>query len=107
MATLVLPAHSDSAFYDFEVDLEGRTYTVELRWNARSAAWYLTLRDAAGAILVAGRKVVLGAGLLGRSPAPGLPPGGIVAIDTSGADLDPGRNDLGTRVALVYYEAGA
>lgn len=105
MATLILPAHHAAPYYDFEVELEGRSYAFAFRWNERAGAWFMTVHDAAGIILVAGRKVVLGASLLGRSRNPALPPGGLVAIDTSGADIDAGRDDLGERVLVVYYES--
>lgn len=105
MATLVLPVRSDVPFYDFEIDLEGRTYRFEIRWNGRAEAWFLTIRNSAGDILVAGRKIVLGAGLAGRSRTEGLPPGVLVAVDTTDSDVDPGRYDLGRRVLLVYAES--
>lgn len=105
MATLILPAHHDAPFYDFEVDLEGRAYAFEFRWNERAAAWFMTVRDSLGNVLAAGRKVVLGAGLLGRTPDPRLPPGGVVAIDTSGRDQEAGRYDLGERVVIAYFES--
>jgi hypothetical protein len=105
MATLVLPARHDVPFFDFEVDLEGRTYTFTFRWNERAGAWFFTLRNATGTILVAGRKVVLGARLMGRSRDAALPPGALFAIDTAGTDVDPGRDDLGSRVLVVYSES--
>lgn len=105
MATLILPARSDVAFYDFEVDLEGRSYVFELRWNARAGLWFLTLRDAAGEVIVANRAVVLASRLTGGSADPRLPPGTIVAVDTGIENKDPGREDLGGRVLLVYAES--
>ncbi len=105
--TLTLAAHSDAPFYDFESELEGNSYTFEFRWNARAAAWFFTLYDAAGSVIVAGRKVVIGVPLFGRSVDERHPPGFLAAIDTSDADADPGRSDLGSRVLIVYTLAGA
>lgn len=105
MATLLLPVRHDVPYSDFEVELEGRSYTFETRWNERAGAWFLTVKDTAGVVLVAGRKMVLGAGLLGRSPDARLPPGGLLLVDTSGTEIDPGRDDLGERVVLAYYES--
>lgn len=105
MATLILPARNDVPFYDFEVDLEGRAYTVEVRWNARAGGWFLSLFDSAGAPLVMGRRVVLSANLLGQGVNAALPPGMLLAVDTTTQDTDPGRDDLGSRVLLAYVES--
>ena len=105
MACLLLPARSDIPFYSFKVELEGAVYRLEVRWNRRDTAWYLSLYDALDAIVVAGRKVVLGAPLLGRLVDPRLPPGMLLAMDTSGQNLDAGETDLGDRVQLVYVES--
>lgn len=102
---LVLPATSDAPHYDFSATLEGKLLTFELRWNERSGSWFLSLFDAAGAVIFSGRRVVLGTNLLGRSSDERLPPGQLLAFDTSGANLEAGRNDLGIRVQILYAEA--
>jgi hypothetical protein len=105
MAVLTLPADPVLPAYDFEVELEGALYRFELHWNARDGAWFMSLYDANDEPLVAGRKVVLGADLLGHSADPRLPPGALLIIDTSGANEDPGRDDLGARCLLGYLES--
>jgi hypothetical protein len=105
MATLILPARSNLTHYEFGVELEGASYTIELRWNARDGAWYLSLYDSAGEPLVSGHKAVLGANLLGRGENPRLPPGLLTLFDTSGTLVDPGQTELGGRVQLIYMES--
>jgi hypothetical protein len=105
MATLVLAADAAAPHYDFSTTLEGRVYTLELRWNGRSEAWFLSLFATDGTALLSGRRVVLGAALLGRSSDARLPPGTLIAYDTSGENRDAGRMDLGSRVQLLYVEA--
>ena len=105
MSTVVLPVTPDVPHFDFQVVLEGATFTLELRWNERSSTWSLSVFDAAGEQLTAGRPVVLGAELLGRSADARLPRGALFAIDTSGKNLEAGRYDLGSRVQLVYIES--
>lgn len=105
MNALVLPFVADVPHFDFQAELEGATYTLELRWNERSSTWSLSIYGAAGETLAAGRSVVLGADLLGRSRKAGLPPGSLHVVDTSGKGLEAGRSDLGTRVQLVYVES--
>lgn len=103
--SLVLPVGSDAPHYDFSSALEGKLLTFEVRWNERSGAWFLSLYDSTGEPIFSGRRVVLGTNLLGRSADSRLPPGTLIAYDTSGANLDAGRNDLGGRVQLLYVEA--
>jgi len=105
MSTIVLPVTAEAPFYDLEVTLEGATYRLELRWNERAQAWFLALYDAAGDVLAAGRAVALGADLRGRSADARLPPGILLAVDTSGENRDAGRDDLGERVKLLYVES--
>jgi hypothetical protein len=105
VSTLVLPAVSTYSSYDFQVQLEGAWYRVGLYWNSRDGYWFLSLRDGVETLLVAGRKVVLGASLFGRSVDPRLPPGWLFGVDTSGQGIDAGRADLGGRVILAYMES--
>lgn len=102
MASVRLPVNSAAPHYRFSVTLEGKLLTFELRWNERSEAWFLSLFDADGAPIFSGRRVVLGANLLGRSADARLPRGILLAHDTSGASRDAGRDDLGTRVEVVF-----
>jgi hypothetical protein len=105
MSTLVLPVTAEAHAYEFSCTLEGRTYSFEFIWNDRSGAWFLTIRDTDGNDLAAGRRVVLGANLLGRSSNAALPPGVLLAVDTSRTDTEAGRDDLGARVKIVYIES--
>jgi hypothetical protein len=104
MSLLVLPTRTDLLEYDFAIELDGTTYTIALRWNGRDSAWYLDIMDAERTPLAMGRKVVVGWPLFGRSKVAGLPPGRLFAMDTSGADQDPGKGELGGRVQLFYQE---
>lgn len=110
-----IPLRSDLTYYDLRVPLDGVTYTLQVKWNPRLGAWFMDVLDETGQIYYQSslRLVVnwpLAAYNVGRKP-----PGLFVAIDTSGAGLDPGNlgqgpsggllpaNDLGTRVKLNYY----
>jgi hypothetical protein len=108
MATRLLHTDPIARHHAYAVDLEGSTYVVELRWNVRAGAWFMSLFDRARAPIAVGRKVVLGANLRGRSADGRLPPGTLLALDTSGSGRDATETDLGTRVLLAYVEsAGA
>lgn len=96
-------AGEDSPDVDLQVELDGVTYTLGLQWNERDGAWYLSISTAEGELLVAGRKVVLDALLLSRYRDARLPRGALMAIDTSGELEEPGLEDLGVRVKLLYF----
>lgn len=102
---ITLPTRTDLVRYAFEIDLEGTTFAFEFYWSDRAASWFFTLSDVDGNALVSGRRVSLGIPLLARFANPGLPLGDIWAFDTSGQDAEPGINDLGGRVQLVYVES--
>jgi hypothetical protein len=98
-----IPTRSDLLFYDLQHDLDGSTYTLELRWNVRGQAWFMKVLDAEGVNILQGDiKLVanfpLGAYTTGRSP-----PGVFMLIDTSGNEEEAGETDLGSRHKLLYW----
>ena len=105
MSTLVLPFRSDVDSYDFEVDLEGRSYTIDVRWSDRASLWFFSLFDATGALLASNRAIVLNSRIEGNGVDSRKPPGPFLAIDTGGSGIDPGHDDLGSRVLVVYIES--
>ena len=101
----VIQLRNDLTYFDIQAPLDGATYTLEMRWNTRALAWFMRLlNEQADTIIVGDTKVVadwpIALYITGR-----LPPGLLVFWDTSGAGLDPGLNDLGQRVQLLYYTA--
>lgn len=105
MATLVIPTRSDGVpHYTFSIELDEKTYELELLWVERSAAWYLSIADSDGVPLLSTRKLVLGAFITWRFKNPELPPGDFHLLDTSGQGLEAGLYDLGQRVLLFYTE---
>lgn len=104
--SLIIPLRGDIPYYDFQVTLEGVTYTMEVRWNVRLQAPFLAIFDAQGTtpILVGLRMVVnwpLGAYNTGR----GLP-GNLMLIDTSNQNREVvSMEDLGKRCQLLYFSS--
>lgn len=100
-----IPLRSDLPAFSLQASLEDVTYTLRLRWNTRTEAWFVDILDAQGETqyLTGVRLVVnfpLAAYNTGRQP-----PGSFVAVDTSGTQTDPGVDDLGDRVRLLYFTA--
>jgi hypothetical protein len=106
MGVLTIPVRAGVPHQRLFVELEGVTYGLELRWNETAAAWFASVLDRDGAVLLAGRRVAIGLPLTIRSAHDlRLPPGHLLAIDTAGTDAEPGLADLGERVKLLYIEA--
>lgn len=90
-----------------EQKLDGVRYLFSVRWSARGESWLLTIRSAAGTILLAGLPLRVGQDLLRPHvdvALPGAGRGRLHVLDTSGSGTDPGRDDIGPhpRVRLVY-----
>lgn len=106
MATVLKTKTDGTQRYSFTTQLDGVTFGLEFSWNARGEYWSFVIYDAAGNPLV--RRVVrVSWPLLARFKNARLPRGELVAMDTSGQDLDPGLTELGdgARVQLVYLTA--
>lgn len=107
MATFALPFLKDkTADYVFQTELESVTYTFRVRWNDREGFYYLDILDAGANPMIQGLKICLGKIFSNRFVATaGIFPGTLFAEDTSGANLDPGLGDLGTRVRVIYFDS--
>lgn len=102
---LVIPTRQDRLHYEFETTLDGELYTFEFRWATREAAWFVSTFEEDGTPLAVNRKVVLGIPIAKRD-GKNRPPGRMIAVDTSGQDIEAKSDDLGTRVLILYYEEG-
>lgn len=98
----IVPFEPSIPSYRFSTTLIGKTYTIDVHWNARDDAWYFDLLDSAGAPIVHGIKIVLGALLGGRCADERFPLGRFMACDTTDSGTEAKFDDLGTRV-LVYF----
>ena len=107
MATFVIPTKTDSEHYTQQVELDDVVYELLLAWNHRDGHWFLSVSLADGTPIMSGVRVVVDVPLLHYCGHPSKPAGTLVAVDTSGAGLDPGLIELGGRVLLMYEEAAA
>jgi len=102
---VILPFQPSLPFYRVSTVLDGQTYQLNVRWNSRDEAWYFDLLTDEGVMLAAGVKVVLGVFLARRVTSEDRLGGALIASDLSGAELDAGLDDMGTRVLVYYYSA--
>lgn len=99
----LLPVNSTHAELPVRTKLDGIFFWLRLVWNVRESIWTFGISDSDDAALAHGLAVRVETDMLrGIRGQVGLPPGAIVPIDTSGSQTDPGRDDLGDRVRLVY-----
>lgn len=105
MTVQQLPVTADSPRYQFTTSLENTTFTFVFKWNERDGAWYMSLLDGDGVPILTGRRIVINFPLLARVVDARRPAGELIAIDTTNSKTEPGRDDFGKRVLLLYYEA--
>ncbi len=75
--TIALTLDTIAPPFDLAVSLDGVEYGVRVQYNARDAAWFLSLRDAAGSLLVGSQPMIESFPLLSRhkATATGMPQG--------------------------------
>lgn len=102
MAAFVIPTRTDLEDYEIEVELTAVSFLLRFTWNYREEFWFMTVSDADSNIVAAGIKIVISKPLLLEVPGTAKPDGNLIAIDTSGEDVEAGLNDLGERVLLMW-----
>jgi len=103
MDGVTLPLRNDLPHFKFRTELDGAGYVFEFWWNDRAGAWFMSISDTDDVMILAGVRVVVDFPLAARFHDERLPPGVLVAQDTTGARQDPGLEDLGVRTVLLYF----
>lgn len=91
--------------YSQVVAFDGVPFLMRFRWSERSASWHLDLSTPAGAPILMGIRLVLGARFLRRCRHPLRPRGELFLSDSTGTGAEATQLDFGTRVRLHYKEA--
>lgn len=99
---VTIPLRNDVPVQSLQVELDGRTYGLEVRWNFRAGQWALSIFDAENVTLVANVGITVDYPLGRRVQKDGMPPGVFIAKDTSGEHREAEFADLGQRVQLLY-----
>lgn len=104
--TFVIDIEPVSAFFTQKTTLDGKDYVLSFAWNQRESRWYLTIYDHEDNVLQGAVKVIADFPLTRRiASSDTAPPGVLMAVDLTDAGDPPTRDDLGSRVILVYYDA--
>lgn len=84
--------------------LDGITFFIDLKWNARDSHWFFSLYDYAEVAIVEGLRVVIGWPLLLRVSDQRRPSGELYFISADGDNsADPGE-ELGDRLQMIYVD---
>ena len=105
MAATVIPVSPDLADQEMIVDLGDALYRLRLRWNRRGEFWTATIETDGGDLLLAGRVLRTDWDALLQFADRALPQGHLVPLDTGQTRAEPGRRDLGDRLALGFDAA--
>lgn len=99
------PESSRSSSIEFGAVLSGVEYQFALEWLTNEEYWVLSIADARRQQVLEGIRVVGDTDMLQPfNESPRLPPGKLVAYDTTRKAEDPGRDDWIERHLLVYEE---
>ena len=105
MTTFELPLTTDHERYLERLNLEDVNYILRIRYNKRMQDWYVDIFDTNQNALVRGRRAVLDWELLSQHKHRGTPPGFMSFFDSNRTQTSATRNDLGTRVLLLYTDS--
>lgn len=104
MALRELPLRSDLASYSFRTELDGKFYTWRFSWNTRMQKWFYDILTEDEVPILMGQPVFVNFAVSKRFKQKELPRGSWFFFDTSNKAIDPDRNDLGSRVILIYED---
>lgn len=103
---LEIPIRQEGPHFGFATELDGVSYGLSFRWNDRVGQWVLDVLDGEGTVVVSGIRVVLDTPLLFRYQGrASIPPGELIAVDSTGGSTEADLEDLGRRVLLYYLSA--
>lgn len=105
MGVQIIPTSGAESNYTQITALDGRDYELGFRWNQREGRWYLSVSTAEDGVIQGPTKVVADWPLIYPEQDLPLPPGTLMAVDTTGQGRDPGLAELGARVVLVYFDS--
>lgn len=102
MATLEIPITLSDASFKIRTVLEGVQIFLRFDWNERDTKWQISIFDASENPLLYFIPMNVNTEILERFEIPGIPAGLLMLYDTSGKNVEAGRDDLGDRCKLVY-----
>lgn len=103
MAVWTIPTSPGVPHYRQESELDGTVYRLIFDWNAREAAWYMTLADTSGNPIRSGIRIVPNWPLLRKVVNDARPPGELMVVDARNLGIT--LANFGIDNELVYIDA--
>lgn len=102
---LEIPTRTDLPAYSEQVELDGKVFNLNLRFNKRFNRWVMDIADSENAEVIHGVVIYTGVPLLVQYyHKANLPLGDFICIDSKGSTDAPGEDELGDRFKLYYLE---
>jgi hypothetical protein len=101
---ILLDIDSSEPFYQVEHTLSGINYKIKIQWNVQNEFWTISLYTSDDIPIIEGQRIVINYSLFSTCSNPLLPPGLFYAIDESETNEEPGEEDLGNRIKVLYLE---
>jgi hypothetical protein len=102
--TRQLQTSTELAYYSQTVELDGSTFLLVFRWNARREYWSVDIFDVDGNPIALARKILVDVDLVKQRHHAGAPAGVLFAWESKDQKEKPGVDELGSRVLLLYLE---
>lgn len=104
MTLSILPVKTGSEFYRFTIDLTDKSFIVEMYYNTRDIAWFMSLLLVDETPVFLGKRVVVDMPLTIRLASSDRPVGEIFALDRDGTGIPAMLEDLANRVLMAYED---
>jgi hypothetical protein len=105
LSRILGPESSRSSFIEFGALLSGAEYQFALQWLTNRGFWQLRVTDPRRSEVIRGLRVTGDTDIFQPfNSMPRLPPGRLIAYDTTNQGADPGRDDWIERHLLIYQD---
>lgn len=104
MATRRIPIRADLLAFTFNIVLDDVSVIFNFRWNSRMERWIMDLLDPASDPILMGIPVLEDTSMIDRYIDDRIPPGILLALDTTKSGNQPDLDNFGEDVILQYEE---
>lgn len=104
MASLEMPVRSDFKSYELTLTLNSVVFILRFYFNTRLNSWVMQLKDSTGTVILGGVPVQTNVSIIAQYIYDNFPLGEVVPIDETGEERNPGEEDLGNDIKMIYVE---
>lgn len=97
-----IPVRSDLPAYDFKITLDAVVYQLSFTWSERAQLWTMDIADENEEPIAMGIRMFASVPSTYIYKDPRFPARQFLVLDTAGKNKNPGRDDFGSRVLLLY-----